>query len=170
MGRPGEGRGMQAMSGLAVFHLVAGATLTGLAVHACLNHLLGQRLDRMAATPSPPRLSVLIPARNEAGRIGRCVEHWAAQEYPDYEVVVYDDDSSDDTAAHAEAAAAGRGRVRVIRGGPLPEGWRGKPFACHRLRAHARGEILVFADADVTPSRSEEHTSELQSRGHLVCR
>ena len=140
------------MSGLAVFHSVAGATLTGLAVHACLNHLLGQRLDRMAATPSPPRLSVLIPARNEAGRIGRCVEHWAAQEYPDYEVVVYDDDSSDDTAAHAEAAAAGRGRVRVIRGGPLPEGWRGKPFACHRLRAHARGEILVFADADVTPS------------------
>src|SRR5207302_1774379 len=152
MGRPDEERGLQAMSGLAVFHLVAGATLTGLAVHACLNHLLGQRLDRMAATPSPPRLSVLIPARNEAGRIGRCVEHWAAQEYPDYEVFVYDDDSSDDTAARAQAAAAGSAQVRVIRGGPLPEGWRGKPFACHRLRAHARGEILVFADADVTPS------------------
>src|SRR5207244_7685397 len=110
MGRPDEERGLQAMSGLAVFHLVAGATLTGLAVHACLNHLLGQRLDRMAATPSPPRLSVLIPARNEAGRIGRCVEHWAAQEYPDYEVVVYGDGSSYDKGAQDAGGADGRGR------------------------------------------------------------
>src|SRR2546427_10989379 len=106
----------------------------------------------MAPAPSPHRLNVWIPARNEAGRIGRCVEHWAAQEYPDYEVFVYDDDSSDDTAAHAEAAAAGRGRVRVIRGGPLPEGRRGKAFACHRRRAYPRRGILVLPAADVTPS------------------
>jgi cellulose synthase/poly-beta-1,6-N-acetylglucosamine synthase-like glycosyltransferase len=140
------------MTGLAVFHWVAGGTLTGLAVHASLNHLLGQRLDRMPeAPPPPPRITVLIPARNEAGRIGRCVEHWAAQEYPDFEVFVYDDDSSDDTALRAEAAAAGRARVRVIRGGPLLSGWRGKPCACHRLRGWARGEVLVFADADVRP-------------------
>jgi cellulose synthase/poly-beta-1,6-N-acetylglucosamine synthase-like glycosyltransferase len=139
------------MTGLALFHWVAGATLTALAVHASLNHLLGQRLDRMPEAPSPPRMTVLIPARNEADRIGRCVEHWAAQEYPEYEVFVYDDDSSDDTAARAEAAAAGRPRVQVIRGGPLSIGWRGKPRACHLLRGWARGDVLVFADADVIP-------------------
>jgi len=137
---------------LAAFHSLTGAALTGLAVHASLNHLLGRPLDRMPEAPSPPRMTVLVPARNEVDRIGRCVEHWAAQEYPDYEVFVYDDDSTDGTAVRAQAAAAGAGHVHVIRGGPLPDGWRGKPYACHRLRSHARGEILVFADADVTPS------------------
>ncbi len=107
----------------------------------------------MPEAPLPPRISVLIPARNEAGRIGECVERWLTQEYPDYELFVYDDQSTDGTAARASAAAAAGPRpVRLIRGGPLPEGWGGKSHACHRLRAHARGEILVFADADVLPS------------------
>lgn len=138
------------MTGLALFHGLAGTALTGLAVHASVNHLLTQRLARMPAAPVPPRVSVLIPARDEAGRIGRCVGHWMNQEYAEYEVFVYDDQSSDDTAA--SVVAAGGSRVRLVRGGPLPDGWRGKPHACHRLRAHATGEVLLFADADVTPS------------------
>lgn len=140
------------MTGLDLFHLLAGAALTGLAAHACLNHLLSRRLERMPHVPSPPPITVLIPARNEADRIGRCVERWLTQEYPDYEVFVYEDDSSDDTGARVLAAAGGASRLHLIRGGPLPEGWRGKAHACDRLRAHARGAILVFADADVTPA------------------
>jgi cellulose synthase/poly-beta-1,6-N-acetylglucosamine synthase-like glycosyltransferase len=140
------------MSALAVFHLVAGTTLTGLAAHAWVNHLTWPRLASMPPAPSPIRVSVLIPARNEAERIGGCVGRWATQEYPEYEVLVYDDDSSDDTAARVLEAAAGARHVRLIRGGSIPDGWRGKPHACHRLRALARGRILVFADADVLPA------------------
>ncbi len=140
------------MTELTILHLVVGGALTGLAVHALLNHATLPRLERLGAPARLPRMSVLIPARNEAERIGASVEGWAAQAYPDYEVLVYDDDSSDDTARRAVAAAGGAGHVRVLRGGPLPAGWRGKPWACHRLRAHARGEVLVFADADVRPA------------------
>lgn len=106
----------------------------------------------MPPSPSPIRLSVLIPARNESERIGGCVRRWATQEYPEYEVLVYDDDSCDDTADRVVQAAAGAPHVRLLRGGPMPDGWRGKPHACHRLRAHACGRILVFADADVLPA------------------
>src|SRR3989442_10791644 len=139
------------MTGLAIYHLVAGAGLTALGLHTLLNHLTLPPLERMRAPGTPPRISVLIPARNEAERIGVCVDGWAAQDYPLYEVVVYDDESTDDTAARALAAAESAPHVRVIRGGRLPAGWRGKPWACHRLRSHARGELLVFADADVIP-------------------
>lgn len=140
------------MTGLAIFHLVTGAGLAGLGLHTLVNHLVLPRLERFGAPARLPRMSVLIPARDEARRIGVAVRGWAAQAYSDYEVVVYDDDSSDDTAARALAAAAGAPHVRVIRGGPLPPGWRGKPWACHQLRAAARGEVLVFADADVEPT------------------
>ncbi|MBI3455268.1 MAG: glycosyltransferase [Candidatus Rokubacteria bacterium] len=139
------------MTALAIFHTAIGTTLAGLALHTLVNHLTLPRLRRMPAAARLPRVSVLIPARNEAGRIGASVRGWAAQEYPDYEVLVYDDASTDATARQARAAAGSASHVRVIRGGPLPAGWRGKPWACHRLRAHARGEILVFADADVVP-------------------
>ncbi len=137
------------MTGLAIFHLITGTALGALALHTLLNHLTLPRLHRMRAPARAPRISVLIPARNEADRIGASVSGWAAQDYPDYEVIVYDDDSSDDTAARA--AAAGARHVRVVRGGAPPAGWRGKPWACHQLRDHAGGDVLVFADADVVP-------------------
>jgi len=140
------------MTELAIVHLFIGGGLVGLGVHTLLNHATLPRLERFSAPARLPRMSVLIPARNEAERIGASVRGWAAQAYPEYEVVVYDDDSSDDTAGRALAATAGSPHVRVVRGGRLPAGWRGKAWACHRLRAHARGEVLVFADADVRPS------------------
>ena len=99
--------------------------------------------------PDPaPLISVLIPARNEAANIGPCVESLCRQDYPSFEVLVLDDDSSDDTAAIAGRAAAEDARVRLIRGKPLPPGWVGKPHACHQLAMEAKGEWLLFADAD----------------------
>lgn len=123
--------------------------MAALGLHTLINHRMLSRLARFSVPGRPPRASVLIPARNEAARIEAAVRGWAAQAYSEYEVVVYDDESSDDTAERARAAAAGASHVRVVRGASPPPGWRGKPWACDRLRAAASGEILVFADADV---------------------
>lgn len=148
------------MTALGVVHAVVTIALLVLVLQTLLNLACLPRLGRQpapatpacaaAADPAPPaRVAVLVPARNEVTRIAACVRAWAAQDHPDYEVVVYDDDSSDDTAALAAAASP---RVRVVRGGALPHGWRGKPHACHRLRHETDAPILVFADADVTPA------------------
>lgn len=98
-----------------------------------------------------PRLSVLIPARNEAERIGVCVQAvLAAEQSPLLEVLVLDDQSADGTADVAMLAAQGDRRLRVLRGADLPDGWLGKSHACQQLAQEARGEWLLFLDADAT--------------------
>ncbi|MDZ7413318.1 MAG: glycosyltransferase [candidate division KSB1 bacterium] len=104
------------------------------------------RLSRFAPGAGHPRVSVLVPARNEQDNIVAAVSSLTAQEYPDFELLVLDDESVDDTVA--KAWAAGRGNVRVVQGKPLPPGWNGKPWACHQLAAAATGELLFFTDAD----------------------
>ncbi len=94
------------------------------------------------------RLSVLIPARDEAAHIERCVRAALASTYPVEEVLVYDDHSTDDTPAILARLAGTFGRVRVVDAHGLPPGWVGKPHACHRLAAEASGDVLVFVDAD----------------------
>jgi cellulose synthase/poly-beta-1,6-N-acetylglucosamine synthase-like glycosyltransferase len=140
------------MSALAVTHVVMLGLLLALAVQAVLNHRAWPRLGRCHGPSATPSIAVLIPARNEAGRIAVCLEKWATQRYPHHEVIVLDDASTD--ATRTEALRAGRryGHVRVIAGDPLPgAGWRGKTWACHGLRRATTAEILVFADADVEP-------------------
>lgn len=97
---------------------------------------------------SLPSVSVLVPARNEERNIGACLESLRAQDYPNLEILVLDDDSSDATAAIVEQAVWRDGRVRLLRGKPLPTGWHGKAWACHQLAQAARGQWLLFADAD----------------------
>ncbi len=108
------------------------------------------RLDPTARAEGPlPRLSVCVPARNEEGRIGLCVEALLALEYPDLEIVVVDDRSDDATATEAERAADGDPRFILIRGTDPPPGWAGKPWACARAAGEATGELLLFVDSDV---------------------
>lgn len=107
------------------------------------------RLPSEAPVPARlPLVSVLVPARNEERNIGACLESLMAQDYPRMEILVLDDDSSDATAALVEAMAERDGRIRLLRGKPLPLGWHGKAWACHQLAQAARGEWLLFADAD----------------------
>ncbi len=137
---------------LMVLETLAGAVLVLLFVQVLANLRAVAPLDRAGAPRRVPYVSVLIPARNEAARIADCIAGWTSQRYPRYEVVMFDDDSADDTTARAVAAA--RRPIDVMRGRGLPAGWCGKPHACHRLRQRARGEVLIFADADVTPAPS----------------
>lgn len=97
-------------------------------------------------------VDVLVPARNEAHRIAGTITSLLRQErVPHLRVRVLDDGSSDDTFAVAEAAIDGDSRVHLDRGAdePLPPGWLGKNYACHRLALSATGSVLVFVDADV---------------------
>ncbi len=107
---------------------------------------------RRARRHSPPlrfpKVSVLIPARNEARNIERCVTSLLAQDYPDFEVLVLDDESTDGTGGIVATIAAGEPRLRLLAGRPLEAGWTGKNWACAQLAARAEGDLLFFTDAD----------------------
>jgi chlorobactene glucosyltransferase len=117
-------------------------------------------LDEVSAeVESPaPLVSIVIPARNEARNIERCVRSVLSTRYPSVEVIVVDDHSSDATATIARDIAASDSRLRVIDAPPLPAGWFGKQWACAAGASGARGEILVFTDADT------QHASDLLPR------
>ena len=100
-------------------------------------------------TASLPSLSVLIPARNEEAVIEACVRSLLAQDYPGtLEVLILDDRSEDATARIVSDIAATDKRVRLISGGDLLPGWKGKPNALRQLAAAATGEMLLLTDAD----------------------
>ncbi len=115
-----------------------------------------------AYDPTPPAdaplVSVIIPARNEAHNIERCVAGVLASRWPALEVLVVDDHSTDGTGDIARALAARDPRVRVIDAPPLPDDWFGKQWACQTGANAARGDWLLFTDADTT------HTPELLPR------
>ena len=105
--------------------------------------------DQSAQPPaSPPLISVVLPARNEARCIERCVRSILASDYPALELIVVDDRSEDDTATRLAAIAAGDARLTLVRGEPLPDGWFGKQWACTQGARVARGGYLCFTDAD----------------------
>jgi hypothetical protein len=105
--------------------------------------------DEPAEIPDDADLvSIVIPARNEAHNIRRCVESALASTYPRLEVIVVDDHSTDGTGEIVREVATRDARLRVITPEPLPAGWFGKQWACAAGATEARGELLGFFDAD----------------------
>ncbi len=96
-----------------------------------------------------PRMSVLIPARDEEANIGAVLDSVLASQGVEIEVVVLDDGSRDGTGDIVRTVAARDPRVRLVEGAPLPPGWIGKQHACWQLSLAARNPLLVFIDADV---------------------
>jgi glycosyl transferase family 2 len=134
---------------VAVRGAAAGAVL--LTAHALLNLRLLRTPGCVRPHPRPDLalVSVLVPARNEAARISPCVEALRGQRGVALELLVLDDGSTDGTADRVRTVAGGDPQVRILEGKPLPPGWLGKPHACAQLAEAARGEVLVFVDADV---------------------
>ena len=115
----------------------------------------------IVVTPTPPPanaplISVCVPARNEERNIRACVESILAQDYPNFEVIILEDRSTDATgeilrslAAHTVPASLRENdKLKVISGSDLPKGWAGKPHALFQASKAARGEWLCFVDAD----------------------
>ena len=113
------------------------------------------------APASAPLISICVPARDEEQNIRRCVESLLAQTYPNFEIIVLDDRSTDSTprileellqttkvATTWQPRSDDFSRLRVIHGSDLPAGWAGKPHALTQVSASARGDWLCFVDAD----------------------
>lgn len=94
-------------------------------------------------------VSILIPARNEAAVIEKTLSHLLKQDYASYEVILLDDNSTDGTQQIVKKIADSQTKLEIVSGKPLPSGWMGKNWACHQLSQHAKGDILIFTDADV---------------------
>jgi chlorobactene glucosyltransferase len=98
--------------------------------------------------PEAPLVSILVPAKDEAAGIEACLASLCAQDYPNFEILVVDDRSQDETASIVSRWAARDPRIRLLRISDLPPQWTGKTHALHQCQQQARGEWLFFVDAD----------------------
>lgn len=121
---------------------------------------------RAAGPVRPGSVSVLIPARNEAAHIAACLDAALAGGASIREIVVYDDRSTDETAAIVGAYAYRDPRVRLVAGEELPRGWCGKNHACAQLARRAAGQWLLFLDADarLRPGAADRLLGEARDR------
>lgn len=137
-----------------IFTLVAAVFL--LVVALCIQDIVRELLapqitENPQDSTSGPLVTVIIPARNEATRIAACLEGLANQYYHSFEVIVVDDHSTDDTGEIARSFAARLPTLEVASSAELPTDWAGKCWACWQAASQARGEWLLFLDADVVP-------------------
>lgn len=136
-----------------LYHLVITGTLLVLLGVTVANLKFFRRLPRAEvwsarADSDWPRVSVLVPARNEERCISACVESLCQQNYPNYHIVVLNDGSTDATGTLLADLQTRYQHLTVVTGSPLPDGWVGKSWACHQLSQQATGEYLLFTDAD----------------------
>ena len=144
------------------FNIISGilfGSLFVLFINLLLNLLVFDRLkpatkeDLQKKLGTCPMVSILVPARNEADHIEECVRSLIEQSYEQLEVLVLDDQSSDETASIVlqmmdELPHEQKGRLQLLHGETLPDGWIGKNFACYQLAQYAQGDYLLFTDAD----------------------
>jgi GT2 family glycosyltransferase len=116
-----------------------------------------------AVRPDPPKISVIVPARDEEASLGACLQSLVGQAGIDFEIIVVDDGSTDRTPKLARSFPG----VRVIDAGPLPEGWSGKNNAMSVGAREARAPWLLFTDADTVhlPGSLARTLLEAQQRG-----
>ncbi|MFW6289564.1 MAG: glycosyltransferase family 2 protein, partial [Mariniphaga sp.] len=115
---------------------------------ALVNLLYSQPLPEKGSNVAE-LVSVLIPARNEENNIRNLLTDLQQQNYPNLEIIVFNDQSTDKTEQILQQFAADDKRIRFINSAGLPDGWLGKNFACHVLALNAKGKYLLFLDADV---------------------
>ena len=113
-----------------------------------INIMTAPRLENISGPVNLPLVSLLIPARNEAKNIDRCLAGLLGQDYPNLEIIVIDDHSGDGTAQILARLKAQHPQLQLLSGQPLPREWTGKNWACWQLFQASRGKILIFADAD----------------------
>lgn len=135
-------------------------TLTAILIGVCVAwiFLLKSMLDSFRFTPyldkfentskSNPKVSIILPARNEEEFIGKCLDSLVKQDYENYEIIVIDDSSEDKTGEIISEYAKKYPKIIPVSARPKPDGWMGKNWACMEGYGKATGELLLFTDAD----------------------
>ena len=103
---------------------------------------------------STPKVSIILPARNEEGFIGKCLDSLIKQDYPNYEVIVINDSSEDSTGKIISEYAKKNSKIIPVTAKAKPDGWMGKNWACMEGYQKATGELLLFTDADTKHSEN----------------
>ena len=112
-------------------------------------------LDRFKDTSeTQPKVSIILPARNEEEFIGECLETLINQDYKNYEIIVIDDSSEDGTSEIISRYAKKYDRIIHVQARPKPDGWMGKNWACMEGYDKATGQLLLFTDADTKHARN----------------
>ena len=112
-------------------------------------------LDRFESTSnSTPKVSIILPARNEEEFIGKCLDSLIEQDYENYEIIVIDDSSEDSTAKIISEYAKKNSKIVPVSARPKPDGWMGKNWACMEGYRKSKGELLLFTDADTTHAKN----------------
>ena len=114
---------------------------------AFINWIFNQKLGAIGSNEK--LVSILIPARNEEKSIHNILRDISFQNYHNYEVIVFDDESTDRTIEIVTEYLKHDLNVRLIASKGLPNGWLGKNYACHSLALEAKGDYYMFVDADV---------------------
>jgi len=141
------------LESLSDFYLHGQILLTGgMALGCALNALTAPRAEKLSPPRGSPKVSLLIPARNEGANLPFLLPCLERLRWEDLEILVLDDHSEDDTRLQLERAAKGNKRLRILSGSALPPQWLGKNWACQQLSEAARGDILLFCDADTRPA------------------
>lgn len=112
-------------------------------------------LDRFSPKPhGNPKVSVILPARNEEEFIERCLASLVSQDYENYEVIAIDDRSDDRTGEIIKKIAKENPKVKYVLADPKPDKWMGKNWACVEGYKKSTGELLLFTDADTVHSKN----------------
>jgi len=112
-------------------------------------------LDKFENTSKTnPKVSIILPARNEEEYIEKCLDSLISQDYENYEIIVIDDSSEDSTGKIISEYAKNHTKVIPVSARPKPEGWMGKNWACMEGYKKATGELLLFTDADTKHAKN----------------
>ncbi|HKU49545.1 MAG TPA: glycosyltransferase [Nitrososphaera sp.] len=141
---------------------------------------LAPRLESFDLKPGlKPKVSVILPARNEERYIGRCLDTLLAQDYPDFQIIAINDSSTDRTGRIMQEYAQRDSRIVYVSAPPKPDDWAGKNWACYQGYLRSDGELLMFTDADTehasnTMSLAVQHLQSesldaLTAVPHLIC-
>ncbi|MCX7876114.1 MAG: glycosyltransferase [Melioribacteraceae bacterium] len=114
------------------------------------NLLFAPRVKLFSLENQSEKISVLIPARDEEKNITTLLNNLINQSYKNLEIIVLDDNSTDNTQKIVKSFSVLDNRIHLINGEKLQKGWLGKNFACHQLSQKANGDIFLFLDADVS--------------------
>lgn len=137
-----------------IIHIVILVVTSYFLLNTIVNIIYLRYQSKKPSVKKGPRISVMVPARNEEENIRSCLEYLLDQDYENYEILVMNDNSTDRTGEILDEMAKEYPRLRIYNGAPLKKGWFGKPYALQQLSRHATGDYFLFSDADTIHSRS----------------